>query len=58
MRRMNAAALSIAMLAYFVLAGAGLRLAFGKGDRKRGLLMLAAALVIAGNIAIWTIPLS
>ena len=28
-----------------------------KGDRQRAVLMAVAALVIAGNVAIWTVPL-
>jgi hypothetical protein len=28
-----------------------------RGERQRGLLMGVAALVIAGNVAIWTVPL-
>jgi len=28
-----------------------------KGDRQRAVLMAVAALVIAGNVAIWSVPL-
>ncbi|MBB3763758.1 hypothetical protein [Sphingomicrobium lutaoense] len=53
-----AATLSIAMLAAFLLGGAGLRQLLVKKDpiaRRRGLLMFVMALVLAGNVLIWTI---
>lgn len=50
-------ALSIAMLAVFLLAGGGLWMIAKRRDLKRGLLMVVAALVIAANVAIWTVPL-
>ena len=53
---MSATALSIAMLAVFALMGGALYLLFGRRDLKRGGLMLLAALVIAANVAIWSIP--
>ncbi len=48
---------SVAMLAVFALALGGGWLVVARRDRKRGLLMLAAAAVIAANVAIWTLPL-
>jgi hypothetical protein len=48
--------LSIAVLAAFALVGGGLWLIFKRGERKQGLLMLLAALVLAVNVAIWTLP--
>jgi hypothetical protein len=54
---MNELALSIAMLAVFVLAGGGIWMIVKRHDNKRGLLMIVAALVIAANVAIWTMPL-
>lgn len=48
-------ALSLAMIAAVLLAGFGIRLAVKGGDRKRGLLMLAAAVVLVGNVVILTI---
>ena len=50
-----AAALSIMVIAAFLLgAGAMRQIVRGKADR-RSLLMLAAALVMLGNVLIWTI---
>ncbi|MBC2777650.1 hypothetical protein [Parasphingopyxis marina] len=49
-------ALSIAMLAVFALAFGGIFLWTKRGDRKRGLLMLAASFVILVNVLIWTLP--
>lgn len=50
-------ALSIAMIAVFLLAGGGIWLLAKRRDRKRGILMIIAALVIAANVGIWTMPL-
>jgi len=50
-------ALSIAMLAVFLLAGGGAWMVAKRRDIKRGILMIVAALVIAANVAIWTIPI-
>ena len=50
-------ALSVAMIAVFLLGGGGTWLIAKRRDRKRGILMLVAALVIAGNVAIWTMPI-
>ena len=49
-------ALSIAMLAVFALAVGGIYLWAKRGDKQRGLLMLAAAIVILANVLIWTVP--
>jgi hypothetical protein len=46
--------MAIAMLAAFLLAIGGVRLAMRRDDRGRGLLMIAAAAVILGNVLIWT----
>lgn len=48
--------LSILMLTGVALLAGGLYLIFRLGDRKRGLLMLVAALVMFGNVAIWIAP--
>ena len=48
-------ALALAMIAAMVLAGFGIRLAIKGGDRKRGLLMVAAAVVLVGNVVILTV---
>ena len=47
--------LALAMIAAFVLAGFGIRQVVRGQDRKRGLLMLAAALVLLANVLIWTL---
>ena len=52
-----AAALSIAMLAAFLLGGVGIA-QVRKSDakaRQRGWLMIACALVLFANVAIWTV---
>jgi hypothetical protein len=48
--------LSILMLAGAALLAGGLYLILRMGDRKRGGLMLVAALVMFANVAIWVIP--
>ena len=47
--------LGLAMLAAFVLAWGAVKLLRTGGDRKRGVLMLVAALVLLGNVLILTI---
>ena len=49
--------LSLLMLAGVLLAAGGVWLIAKGRDRRRALLMLAAALVMFGNVAIWTLPL-
>ncbi len=48
--------LSILMLAGVALLAGGFYLIFRMKDRKRGLLMLAAAVVMFANVAIWIAP--
>ena len=48
-------ALAVAMIAAFLLAAVGARLAFKQDDRKRGLLMIVAAAVLVANVLIWTV---
>ena len=50
-----AATMSVAMLAVFLLAGGGLVMLVRGQDRKKGALMLIAALVLLGNVLIWTL---
>ena len=52
---MTAFLLSIMMLAAFALIGGGLYLIFKGHDRRKGALMLVAALVLLGNVAIMTV---
>ncbi|WP_201022954.1 hypothetical protein [Sphingopyxis sp. H115] len=47
--------LSILMLTGVLMTG-GAVLVFRKGDRRRALLMLVAALVMFANVAIWLVP--
>jgi LPXTG-motif cell wall-anchored protein len=47
-------ALSLAVLAAFALAGGGLYLLVKRRERKQGVLMLVAALVLFANVLIWT----
>jgi hypothetical protein len=49
------AALAIAMLAAFLLVLGGVRL-IGRGEfRQQGWLMIVAALVLFGNVLVWTV---
>ncbi|HEY9554655.1 hypothetical protein [Allosphingosinicella sp.] len=47
--------LSIAMIAAFLLGAGGLWLVVKRRDTRKGVLMLVAALVLLGNVLIWTI---
>ena len=47
--------MAIAMIAALLLVIGGMKLALRKQDRGRGLLMLAAAAVLVGNVLIWTL---
>jgi high-affinity Fe2+/Pb2+ permease len=48
-------AMAVAMIAAFVLIIGGVKLALSPENRSRGLLMLAAAAVLVGNVLIWTL---
>lgn len=48
--------LSIAMVSVFALGAGGVYLWAKRGEKQRGLLMLAAAIVILANVLIWTVP--
>jgi hypothetical protein len=48
-------AMAIAMVTAFLLAGGGVKLALDRQTRGRGVLMIAAALVIVTNVMIWTV---
>ena len=47
--------MAIAMIAAFLLVIGGMRLLRQPENRKRGGLMLVAAAVLIGNVAIWTV---
>lgn len=48
-------ALALAMVAGFLLLAAGVKLVFERQTRKRGVLMILAALVLVMNVMIWTV---
>ena len=47
--------LSLAMIVAFLLGGGGMWLIVRRGDVKKGVLMLVAALVLLGNVLLWTV---
>jgi hypothetical protein len=49
-------ALSLAMVAAFALAIAGVMLIVKKQDRQRGLLMIGVSAVLIANVLIWVWP--
>ena len=51
----GATILSIAMIAVFLLGAGGMWMVVKRRDAKKGLLMLAAAVVLLGNVLIWTV---
>ena len=52
---MSATAPAISMLAVFALIFGGIYLLVKKRERQKGLLMLLLAVVIFGNVVIWTL---
>ena len=55
MDQFTSAALAIAMVASFLLLVAGVKLAMNRQTRRRGILMIAAAVVLVTNVMIWTV---
>ena len=55
MSAIAAAAPAIAMVAAFILAWFGIRLARRPDERTKGILMIVMALVLIGNVVIWVI---
>ena len=55
MNAFASAAMALAMIAAFVLTIGGARLAMRTEDRKRGILMVVAAIVLVGNVLILTV---
>ncbi len=55
MQGLGAALMAIAMIAAFLLAFGGIKMARRKEDRGRGFLMIGAAAVLVMNVLIWTI---
>ena len=54
MSNLAATALSIAMIAAFLLVAGGIALA-RRGERPKGALMVVAAAVLVANVLIWTV---
>jgi hypothetical protein len=54
-RAMSATAPAISMLAVFALIFGGVYLGVKKRDRSKAVLMLVLAVVIFGNVVIWTL---
>ena len=54
MTGLTAAAPALAMLAAFALVGGGAYLLAQRRDRTKAVLMLVMALVLVGNVAVWT----
>jgi len=55
MQNFSSVALALAMVAAFLLLIGGIKLALTRHTRSRGMLMIAAALVIVMNVMIWTV---
>ena len=55
MEKFSSVALAIAMVAAFLLAAGGVKLALDRQTRGRGILMILAALVMIMNVMIWTV---
>ena len=53
MGRIASAALALGMIAALILFVGGVRMV--RRERQRGLLMIAASVVIFGNVLIWTL---
>ena len=55
MDKFSELALTLAMIAGFLLVGGGIKLAFQLRTRNRGILMIVAALVLVMNVMSWTV---
>ena len=55
MNQIAVAAPALAMICAFLLIVGGVKLALIPDSRKRGILMIVAALVLVGNVLIWTV---
>ena len=55
MSNFSGGALAVAMIAGFLLAVGGVKLAIDRQTRGRGILMIVAALVLVMNVMIWTV---
>jgi hypothetical protein len=55
MQNFSSVAMTLAMIAAFLLLIGGMKLAIDRQSRTRGVLMITAALVIVTNVMIWTV---
>jgi high-affinity Fe2+/Pb2+ permease len=55
MQNFSSVAMTLAMIAAFLLLVGGVKLSIGRQTRVRGVLMIIAALVIVTNVMIWTV---
>ena len=55
MDKFSEGALALAMIVGFLLLAAGVKLAFDRQTRGRGILMIVAAAVLVMNVMIWTV---
>ena len=55
MEKFSSVAMTVAMIAAFLLLAGGVRLLLDRQTRSRGVLMIAAALVLVMNVMIWTV---
>jgi hypothetical protein len=55
MEKYSSLALTLGMIAAFLLVAGGVKLAVVRETRTRGILMVVAALVILMNVMIWTV---
>jgi hypothetical protein len=55
MDRFSEGAFALAMIVGFLLLVGGVKLAFHRATRWRGVLMIIAALVLVMNVMIWTV---
>jgi hypothetical protein len=55
MENFSSIVMALAMIAAFLLGAGGVNLTLSAQTRDRGLLMLAAALVLVMNVTIWTV---
>lgn len=55
MQNSSSIVMALAMVAGFLLAGGGAKLALDRQTRGRGILMILAAIVMVMNVMIWTV---
>ncbi|HKP35081.1 MAG TPA: hypothetical protein VJT70_09930 [Sphingomicrobium sp.] len=55
MDKFSGSVLALAMIAGFLLLAGGVKLVLDRQTRRRGVLMVVAALVLVMNVMIWTV---